>query len=1001
MNVVRPVTALLMILFAGSSFTIGQTTVRGSVTDSLTREALVGANVYLPGTALGAVTDREGRFIITHIPAGSHTLRASYLGYRTSDVHIEASGEELTLSFVLVPDVLEGEEVVVTGQMRGQVAAINQQLSANTMISVVSEEKIKELPDANAAEAVGRLPGVSVIRSGGEANRVVLRGLSDKYSTVTIDGIKIPPTDADSRGVDLSTTSQGSLSGIELYKALTPDKDADAIAGSVNLVTRKAPVERLIRVDAKGDYNRLMQSYDQYDFAVRYGERFFSDILGVQAMGNLERRNRSNERINVDYNTAREYEINDFIVEFTDEIRSRNGAGLLLDVNTPDDGSIRMNNIYSSTKRKYLFSTRNYPYGTGRLLSYAARDREQDIKTFTSSLRGENSLLGLGITWGLSFGQSWSEYPFDYAIDFIEPSIEQDSVQISGMRNDTPALHGHPELLIPYALNNFAVAYLNNAYYRFEKNFDRERTAYFDLSREYALDRGLSGKFQVGAKHRYKNRFKESSQQYAPYYLGYWRDHTRLPDGSIVPKNFNGTWFETFYQRFLQTSGGARNPFAVDFLNRDPGVRNLFDRYKLSPIVNKDALRLWYQLNKNGVDDLGRSGEYYNDPSVSADYYDIVERVYAAYVMNTLNVGQDITVIAGLRMEREQNDYGSKFSPFGLGGFPIPFGAIRDTVAHHDETFWLPSFHITYRPTDFLNVRLAAFRAIARPDFNLRLEKFVSRGGGGDVFLLLGNPGLKSANAWNYEVNTSFFHGSFGLISLSAFYKEIHELQHVLTGAYTIGNSLIDMFGITWRTPHTGSYALTVPYNSFKPTKVWGFEFEHQMNFNSFPGLLKNIVLSYNASIVRSETYLVSTDTVTVLTKVYVPGFDTILVPMTSNYVKETRQKLEEQPEFYGNISLGYDFGGFSARLSLFHQAQYNLSFSASGTNDQVIDAFTRLDLALRHRITENISVMLHINNLTNAEESNSIINRSSGTTYLNTSELYGLTADLGVRLEW
>src|SRR3972149_1951540 len=73
--------------------------------------------------------------------------------------------------------ILEGEAVVITAQMRGQLAAINQQITAKTIVNVVSEEKIKELPDANAAEAIGRLPGVSLLRSGGEGNRVILRGM--------------------------------------------------------------------------------------------------------------------------------------------------------------------------------------------------------------------------------------------------------------------------------------------------------------------------------------------------------------------------------------------------------------------------------------------------------------------------------------------------------------------------------------------------------------------------------------------------------------------------------------------------------------------------------------------------------------------------------------------------------------------------------------------------------------------------------------------------------
>jgi len=223
-----------------------------------------------------------------------------------------------------------------------------------------------------------------------------------------------------------------------------------------------------------------------------------------------------------------------------------------------------------------------------------------------------------------------------------------------------------------------------------------------------------------------------------------------------------------------------------------------------------------------------------------------------------------------------------------------------------------------------------------------------------------------------------------------------------LDSAYTVGNAILDTLGIAWRTPHTGSYGLSLPYTSPKPTKVWGLEFEHQMNFRFLPGFLNNLVLSYNASIVRSETYVISTDTFTVFIKQptgFPPPFDSISIPITNNRIVERKQKLEGQPEFYGNISLGYDIGSFSARISLFHQSEYNLSFSASGTTDQVINSFTRIDLALKHQLTDNVSLMLNLNNLTNIEESNSIFNRSTGWKILNTSEKYGLTADLGVRI--
>ena len=77
---------------------------------------------------------------------------------------------------------IEGEIAIVTAQAFGQRAAINQQLASNSVVNIVSAEKIEELPDATAAEAIGRLPGVSLKRSSGEANKVVIRGLSPKYN---------------------------------------------------------------------------------------------------------------------------------------------------------------------------------------------------------------------------------------------------------------------------------------------------------------------------------------------------------------------------------------------------------------------------------------------------------------------------------------------------------------------------------------------------------------------------------------------------------------------------------------------------------------------------------------------------------------------------------------------------------------------------------------------------------------------------------------------------
>jgi hypothetical protein len=194
----------------------------------------------------------------------------------------------------------------------------------------------------------------------------------------------------------------------------------------------------------------------------------------------------------------------------------------------------------------------------------------------------------------------------------------------------------------------------------------------------------------------------------------------------------------------------------------------------------------------------------------------------------------------------------------------------------------------------------------------------------------------------------------------------------------------------------TTPYDLTLPYNSPEPTKIWGFEFEHQINFHFLPGLLKNIVLSYNASIIRSETIIYGSRIIT-----YVDSSGPIPLPRSKNILIKRKEQMEGMPEFLANISLGYDIAGFSGRVSLFHKGEHNVSFSAAGLNDEVTMAFTRIDIALRQKITDFLSVFLNLNNITNVEDGASQYSSQYQYTLFDRSEKYGLTGDLGITLQF
>jgi hypothetical protein len=197
-------TFLFLVLLSTASVFAAGGNVEGTVVDEKTGEALAGANIILAGTSRGAAADMDGKFVISNVTPGTYVIKASYIGYyETKATIVVKDGQTVKQNFKLAPVTLQGETVVVTAQAFGQTQAINQQLAADQIMNVVSAAKIQELPDANAAESIGRLPGIAVMRSGGEGNEVVIRGLAPKYNAVTIDGVQMSSSDPNDRSSDL------------------------------------------------------------------------------------------------------------------------------------------------------------------------------------------------------------------------------------------------------------------------------------------------------------------------------------------------------------------------------------------------------------------------------------------------------------------------------------------------------------------------------------------------------------------------------------------------------------------------------------------------------------------------------------------------------------------------------------------------------------------------------------------------------------------------------
>ncbi len=949
--------------------------VTGKITDS-DGSPLPGTNIFLKGTAVGTTSDLEGLYRIVGLEPGKYNLIVSYIGYEKQVIPLEIiSNKTVVLNVILKLSAYQlGEGIVVTGQLEGQNAAINQQVNSDQIVNIVSEQKIKELPDANAAEAVGRLPGVAIQRDGGEATKVMIRGLDPKFAKISINGIQIPSTGAEKRDVDLSLISQSTLSGIELYKALTPDQEADAIAGVVNLEIGKAKPDQKITLNLSGIYSGLVKQGKQYRVSGLYSNRFFNNFLGVQAGLNAEKRDRSRDLHTDTWNIPAngDYTINNLLVQFDNETRKRYGGNLNLDINTGDGGNIKLINLYSYTSRERFTSNRNYPSGGGTV-TYIGEGTDINLSTLSNSLIGKNHWGALKIDWALAHAYTKGETPFDHTMRFYE-----NTSTTSGMMNITsPAELKLPgKNLIKYAFNAFDKATLDRGFFHTESNDERNYDAKIDLEYPINLSDNLAGYLKAGYKYRDRIRHRNYNDQESIYYLRGIYDYTFNSNGDVVPKDWaNSPW------------SNHPNGLLTDYLSGPSyPTRTVDNDYWLNPVINEDLVRGWYEFNKNGTTQAGNTHEYYNQLASVRNIYSVDENVHGTYAMFKLNAGQVATLIAGVRYEFESNDYTAKFAPRIVGEFEAQSGTATDTISHYKKEYWLPNVHLKISPLEWLDFRFAVTKSLSRPDYLMRLPTlYISTQ---DQQIVSGNPNLESAISWNYDANVSFYTTQYGLLTISGFRKNIDNVFYWLNNIKLLTSDQarelglpVDQYG------PFNQYDLNMPVNT-SGTKVWGYELDLQTHLSFLPGLLKNIVVSANYSRIWSKTIYPRF-------KLIQPEGFPPKPPIPDYY--NTEKELNGQTDYTANLTIGYDFLeiGLSFRISGYFQGPYLAYISNIESQDQYQKAFSRWDLALKQTFTDNIAVFLNVNNLSNTIEGGYLNFRNLDTG----GYLYGTTADLGVQL--
>jgi len=921
--------------------------VTGKIVDSRTREELYGASIILQGTAIGAVANPDGNYLITRLPAGNQILVVRYLGYVTKEVEVTVvAGQRIVLNIELVPDHVTGEEIVVYTQALGQANAIRQQLGSNTIVNVVSDTRLRELPDANAAESIGRLPGVAVLRDAGEGQKVAIRGMGPRFSSITIDGNRIPGTDGD-RSVDLSMISPEMLAGIEVYKAIRPDMDADAIGGAVNFRMGGAPNEARYRVNLESGYNNQLSAVGSYNVTMSGSSRFFDKRLGLMLSGNMEQVERSAHILGSSYTILRDarddepfapLEVNSLNLTDMVSTRQRIGGGMSLDWRLPN-GRLFFNNTYSRQDRMDVRNDRRYNLLNNRQ-EWRPRRVERDIYTLNSTLSGEHKLKWFEVEWRMNRSATSNDTPYDHQAWFFEPSaFNRAGADLSGGPQEVPNL----------AFNRTETAFLESLVNDERSEYQGNLSASLDIKVPVNAGRYLTGYVKFGGKHYNTNRERNT--------LGY-----RVYNWE-TPRLFNAP--DPTFPWLVNPSGRASMiPFISNPDRRYNIIQGNYEMAHLPDIKFVDEMwdtyeRFYRRMFQTRLDD-----------------YNATERLSAGYVMAELNIGPRLMILPGVRYEYEHSEYQAfkgqflgSFQDFDDEDFAINFA---DTVATRNIGMLFPMIQGRYRVTSWFDIRAARTVTTSRPSFANMSPRFNINFDGRTVNRA--DTQIKSMTATNYDLFLTFFHNRFGLFTVGGFYKEVEDL------IYTRVANIITPADLGLP-PTTRLFTITEPVNNDNLTTVKGFEVEWQSNLTWLPSPFNGIVVNANFSRFFSEAYYHSF--VFLRTMQGIVGIDTFRVaPMTN------------QADFIGNLSVGYDYRGFSSRVSVQYQGATLRSIGARPELDQYTDDYLRYDASIRQRFfNRRMSVFANLNNITNRAD------RSSQFTYdrPRSIEYYGATFDVGM----
>ena len=964
--------AALLLVFCGTAAAVAATGyINGIVADAKTGEGLAGANVLVVGTGKGAVTDLNGRFLIVSLPPGSYTIRATFIGYKTEEKHAELQGDaNVEVSFKLIAVAIEGSEVVVTAQAAGQNAAINQQLSANQIVNVVSAAKIQELPDQNAAESVGRLPGVSVLRNGGEGTELVIRGLAPKYNQVSVDGIQMSSSNPNDRSADLSGIASDMLGSIKVFKTVTPDLDANVLGGIVEFGLREArlgaPGTPGFNLLAQGGYKNLPDAYNKYNnykYVASAEERFLDDDFGVLAQIDIERENLTSNELGASYthpgNTITHYTLLTLnLSDIPRDIQRRNAA-LVLDYKLPE-GRIKLTNFFGTglsnvQPRQEIFDI------TGNNHFYSISDQNGEARSVTNGIEFENAFPLVQVNAKLSSSYSDSRDPADWTIEFMQQS--------AGLGQFTNQPNVNPRNVPPAANDNLSstILYLLSGSSYFSKT--QAFTGSVDLKSNVTFSDDVNAEVKAGGAYRYHTRhFVQDVYDGGGLQFG----------GSGVVNNLIINYFglppSVIYKIPISAFADPNYSYGK-FLGGD---------YQMTEPLNYGMMAQMADLMRSKVqyiaDNFGMQAYARDNYLSTTNNYSGSENQSALYLMSILNIGSEITLTGGVRYQDLRTHY---TGPRGIES-RNSFNAYNfyDTTVTQDHGYFLPDVSLKYKPLQWFDVRLSYTNTLAYPDYNAIVPR-IDVGAGAIAW---NNYALNPTRSANFDASVSFYDNAIGLFTIGGFWKQIRDLIYPWTFSVSGANALqyFPPSLINGSIPQA-TYPVNSYVNDANLIRDYGMELDWETHFWYLPGVFSGLVFGVN------YTHIFS--------KAQYPYQQVSSNGRTVNYIDTSfSDRLLYQPNNIFNLSLGYDYMAFSARVSLLYDDNIFTGPNFWPQLRSYTAAYRRWDLSVKQGLPWfGVELFGNLYNINSARDVSII----QGAGVPESEQDYGMTGNLGLRVKF